>query len=70
MKANIPMTPRCIAALVGYLIDHDDDIKVGINDFDDLRIVYNELIADVDPNGLIGWEDMTDCERRSFKENK
>lgn len=47
MKVNIPMTPQCVKVLVEYLIDHDDDINIGINDFGGLKIVFEELVGDM-----------------------
>lgn len=41
------MTPQCVKALVEYLIDHDDDINIGINDFGGLKIVFEELVGDM-----------------------
>ena len=53
MKIPLQLTPECIKALVEYLIDHDDDIEIGINDFNTLRIVYKELIGEYDEHKTI-----------------
>ena len=44
---NIPvnMSVKSITAIVNFLIDHKDDIKNSVNDFGELKPVYEQFIC-------------------------
>lgn len=43
---EVKMSIECYAALMSYIISHEDDIKYDANDFGELSIVYDELVID------------------------